>query len=409
MTEAFATCNGQRLTAARLHVANLGPWYAELEFEQDPAISGRVELQLGSTKLSGTLQVSNDGTFGLQRKARIVAGAGAWGSELPEKAYHNDAGVKAKNVAQDAAREAGETLGDFIPAVERVGADFVRQRGPARRTLELVAGPSVAWWVDYAGITNAGPRPTVEIDKNSYELLAYNPLTRIATLAIDDLNTIQIGAVLTERFDEPVVVREYEVTVTAEGGVRVVVWTGGAESGMSRLAQLLRGIAARAVDSKLFGKYRYRVLRMASDGRVELQIVRKQTGLPNILPVEQWPGVAGAHAELAAGAEVLVEFIEGDPSLPAVVGYAGKNGAGFVPDSLTFCESAQRAARQGDLVQSGGPGCSIILTPLPGNLAPSVLPSVPYLVSFSSNPLSVGPTAAPLYGAISTGSPKVKS
>jgi hypothetical protein len=76
--------------------------------------------------------------------------------------------------------------------------------------------------------------------------------------------------------------------------------------------------------------------------------------------------------------------------------------------SLAFCGSEQRAARQGDLVQSGGVGCCVVLTPLvPGPPGP-LTPATPYLISFSSSPSDVGPLAKPLFGAISNGSPKVK-
>ena len=123
-----------------------------------------------------------------------------------------------------------------------------------------------------------------------------------------------------------------------------------------------------------------------------------------------WPGIAGAHAELAPGTEVLVEFVEGSRTMPIVTHFAGRSGTGFVPVSIAFCNSVQAAARQGDLVQSGGVGTVVTLVPIPPAVpAPpnsAVVCGLPHLISFSSTPPTPG-TADPLYGAVSTGSPKV--
>jgi hypothetical protein len=408
MTDAFATLNGQGLQAVQLHVAARGPWYADCELQQDPPLSGKVTLKLGTLSCVGTIMPEASGTFGLQRMCRVVAGGGGWGKELGAKNYHNDAGVKASAVAQDAARETGEQLGGFLPAAERVGNDYVREKGAASRVLEEAAGKGVGWWVDFAGLTQVGSRGSLSPAKGSYQVLAYDPLQRLVTLAVDDAAAIDIGSVLTdERLQGPQTVHEYEVRIDKGGPLRVLAWTGG-DGSEGRLASLLRSIVERATDGKLFGKYRYRVVRMVAD-RVELQAVRRGAGLPDVLPVSMWPGVAGAHAELAPGAEVLVEFVEGDRTQPIITHFAGKGGPGFVPVSLALCGGKQAVARQGDLVQSGGVGAAIILTPVSGPSPPAILPGVPYLVSFSVDPAAVGPLAAPLYGAISTGSPKVRA
>lgn len=410
MTDAFASLDGQRLTKLRMVAANIGPWFAEVDLEEAPTVARRVTITVGALQLSGTLLPQQAGAFALQRKCRIIAGAAGWSQSLKARAYHSDAGIKARLVAEDAAREVGETLGAFVPAAERLGIDYVRQIGVASRTLEDVIG-GVAWWVDYAGVTHVGPRPAVAVDAAAYELLSFDPRARIATLAVDDPGAIVVGAtILSERLEAPQTVREVSLHVTADG-MRIVAWCGGGEAEAGRLAGLLTTIARRATDRPLTGLYRYRVIRMAADARVELQAVRKVVGLPDIMPVSQWPGVPGVHAELAPGAEVLVQFVEGDRSQPIVTHYAGPDGVGFVPVSLAFGGSVQAAARQGDLVQSGGAGCVAILTPLTGVGAPpnnAVVAGVPHLVSFSTDPLAVGPTAAPLYGAISTGSPKVR-
>ena len=120
--------------------------------------------------------------------------------------------------------------------------------------------------------------------------------------------------------------------------------------GRGALTQALASAVARLTDQRLHGVYRYRVLRLSVD-RVELQAVRKGAGLPDLLPVSMWPGVAGAHATLALGAEVLVQFVEGDRTMPIVTGFAGRGGQGHVPTLLEICTPGLPAARQGDAVQ----------------------------------------------------------
>lgn len=350
MTEVYVGVNGHRLTELRLTVGNVGPWFAECDFEGEPELSGRVTLTIDTLKLSGTLDPRASGTFGMQRKARIVGGAGGWSSSVGAKGYHNDAGVKARLVAEDAARAVGETLGVFVPASERVGRDYVRQVGPASRVLEDVIG-GVAWWVDYEGITHVGPRPSTSLEAKAYTVLAYDPRDRIATLGVDDPGAVRIGSIITERLDGPHTVRSLELKITA-GEMRLVAWCGGAETGRGQLADIMRAIVQRSTDGRLWGAYRYRVVRTAGE-RVELQAVRRIVGLPDLLPISMWPGVPGAYAELAPGAEVLVSFIEGDRAQPVVTHFAGVDGVGFVPGSLILGgKTGSPAARQGDGIEA---------------------------------------------------------
>jgi hypothetical protein len=346
----YASVDGHRLTAARLTVSNIGPWIADVDFEGSPDLAGRVRLTIGALALEGTLVATQSGVFGLQRRARIVAGAGAWADDVAAKQYHNDAGVKALTIAEDAARAVGETLGTLVPAAERVGRDYARQVGPASRALEDALG-GVAWWVDYAGVTHAGPRPAKAVPASAYTVLAYDPRDRTVDLGVNDPAKLTIGAMLvSDRLDEPVTIRELRLTVTAST-VRAKAWCGGTEGGYGHLAGLLRSIVQRSTDGQLWGHYRYRVVAMAGT-RVELQAVRQIVGLPDLLPLSIWPGIAGAHAELAPGAEVLVGFIEGDRAQPVVLAFAGADGPGFVPTSLTLggTEGAP-VARRGDVVE----------------------------------------------------------
>lgn len=348
----LATVSGHRVVELRLLVGNTGPWTAECDLEGDDAVSGSVTLEIAGgdapLRLQGT--VTESGVFGEQRKLRIVAGAGAWGNVVTAKGYHNDAGVKALLVATDAAREVGERLGSFAPAADRLGADYARHAGVASRALEDAAG-SLAWWVDHDGVTHVGGRPAgAQVDPDVVHVLEFDPRCLVATLAVDDMRALQIGSVLSDRLEAPQTVREFELHITPDSA-RVTAWCGGGASETGHLVGLLRAIAQRATDERLTGLYRYRVGGMQGD-RVLLQIVRRAAGLPDLLPVSMWPGVAGVHALLTPGAEVLVQFVEGLRTQPVITHFAGKDGVGFVPISLTIGGPVGLpAARQTDPVQ----------------------------------------------------------
>jgi len=345
----YASVNGERLTVVRLTVGNIGPWIADVDFEGAPSLAGRVTLKIDKLELVGTIVATQSGAHGLQRRARIIAGAGAWADPVEAKQYHNDAGVKAQLVASDAARAVGETLGSFVPVAERIGRDYARQTGPASRALEGVIG-GAAWWVDYAGLTQVGPRPSAPLEAKAYRVLAYDPRDQIVTLDVTDPGAVKIGSVISEGLEGPRVVRSLELRLTADE-LRVLAWVGGTELAHGPLTSVIRAIVQRTTDTVLHGHYRYRVVRMAGD-RVELQAIRKIVGLPDLLPLSFMPGIPGAHAELAPGAEVLVAFVEGDRAQPVVLAFAGKDTAGFVPVSLTLGGAAgSPAARQGDMVE----------------------------------------------------------
>jgi hypothetical protein len=332
MSQIYAGVGSFRATFVRLTVGNKGPWQADVDFDDVADVSGAVVLTIGALKLSGT--VVDSGVFGGSTRVRIVAGAGGWGAEVAAKGYHNDAGVKARIVADDAARAVGESLGSFLPTAERIGADYVRQAGPASTALEDALGGAL-WWVDYQGVTQCTPRPKTTPAPSAYQVLAYDPRDSVVTLAADDPSTIVVGSVLSGGgLDGSLTVRDLELTVD-KGELRIAALCGGEAAGDARLAGLLRSIIARATDGKLFGAYRYRVLKMSAD-RVDLQAVRKDAGLPDVANVSMWPGVAGSHATLTPGAEVLVQFIEGDRTMPIVTHFAGKDGTGFAPVLVTL-------------------------------------------------------------------------
>jgi hypothetical protein len=328
-----ATINGERATRVQLHVPGVGAWWADVDLEEAPELSEAAVIALDGLELHGTVLPLESGTHVLERRVRVVGGAGGWSTLLPAKPYHNDASIRAATVIEDAAREAGETLGDVAPVLERLGIDYVRRAGPAFRVLED-AGGGAPWWVAYDGRTHLGERSTQEALAGSYEVVEFHARDRLVTLVVDDLSAVGIGSILSERLDEPQTVRELVIDVGPDQ-TRARAWCGGEAGSRGRLADALRAVIRGAVADPLFGSWRYRVLEMSSD-RVKLQAVRQGAGLPDIQPVSMWPGLPGLHAELTPGALVLVEFIEGDRRNPIITHFAGKDGTGWTPANMTI-------------------------------------------------------------------------
>lgn len=332
------TVSGLQTQSMRLLIPSRGVWVADLDFLDVPALSGQVTIRAGNLSLVGTVIATESGTYGSQRRVRVVGGGGGWGTVLRPRAYHSDAGVSALTVAQDAAREAGETLGStWSPASSTLDPDYVRSSGPASRTLEDAIGPGVLWWVDYAGVTQVGQRATSQADSTLYEVLFFDPRSRVLTLGLDDLTAVGIGSTLARGLDSPVTVRDLEIDVSAER-IEVRAWCGGgtvASSALGRLEHAFEALVARDSDPRLYGPWLYRVI-SRSGSLLNLQAARVVDGLPDIMSIKMWPGVSGAYADVTPGAQVLVEFIGGQRSLPVVTHFGPTGSGGFVPVNVTL-------------------------------------------------------------------------
>jgi hypothetical protein len=363
--ELTINCNGQKVTRVVVHVPQAGVWWTDVDFDVAlPAtnLAGAAQVVVGPLSLSGTFAPARTGTFFQQSKARVLGGAGAWGKAVRAKSYHDDgAGVKATTVIQDLAREVGERVGTIVPSRARLGVDWDRRASVASEALSLVLG-STPWWVDYAGLTQVGPRPESEIGTD-YEVLTFDPRFGIATVTTETPQAITIGSVLRRKLNEPRIVREITIDVTSTA-VRLQCWCPDVVPARNRLLDLVAA-AVRAVAPELpYTKlYRYRVVEPnLGDHRWKLQPVKKAIGIEDISPADMRPGMAGLVAELMPGSEVLVGFIEADPGQPFILAHSPPDSPGWLPLSLTMAAlleikvgelAVQPAARLGDAVQAG--------------------------------------------------------
>ncbi len=138
----------------------------------------------------------------------------------------------------------------------------------------------------------------------------------------------------------------------------------------TRLLRALRALLPALLPREPYlGPRRYRVVRMrpsassSEQTRVELQIVSKAVGLPDALMVPVWAGAAGAHAELAPGAHVLVQFIDGDQGQPYVCAFSTRDDPGWRPVNATLDASATVKIGPGAASVELAHGSDTIMTP----------------------------------------------
>lgn len=316
--------NAIRATAVRTLIPCHGPWIADLDVDGDlpTAPSGISVITIGTATMRGTVDEDASGRRGDAAQARVVAGAGGWQKTVPKRHFEASSGVLSTAIFAATAAEVRETVVDTSPAI--VGVSYARSEGPASRVLH-----GRSWYVDLAGVTIVGPRPTLPATPD-IEILDWNPSTH--ALRFSSTSIVQPGTVFTDAKFGTLVARDVEQTFDASGA-RGTAWCSSSSRATAgtKLAQMLRSVAREAVADVYLRPHRYRVVTTRPDKRLVLQAVEKTSGVPDLVPCAFWPSAAGVTAELPNGAIVVVEFLDGNPAFPAITHVE----AGTVPTRVT--------------------------------------------------------------------------
>lgn len=323
--------NGDRLAGLYLVLPWRGVGTATLRVAGERAYAGTVVLSVGDVEIRCFVESSE--VFALETHVRVIFGSGGWRRIVAPRGHHNDAQVRAADVASVLAAEVGETI-EVDPAYSLpLGVDWAVPAGPAHRALDLVFAQRV-WWVGLDGITYARPRPTTDVT-GRLRVVSVDPRRGIADCSADDLSLLLPGSTFTDRrLGGTFLIREAEVW--SEGTtLRARAW-GGADFD-NELGTLLGELVLDALSRLSFpaGPYRYRVVEQVVD-RVNLQPVNPLLGLPDVGPIGMAPGLGGASARPALGSIVYVDFVEGDPGMPLVRSFARADDAGHVPLELAI-------------------------------------------------------------------------
>lgn len=382
-----ALVNASRAVSVRIVTQWRGVWFADVDLDPDDAKnppSGRVSLAIGAARLTGSVDPRGSGRFLNSVRLRIVGGGGGWDKPVTPQHFHNDAGVKSTQVYSATAGQVGETVNDLTPVAD--GVDFVRSAEAA----SLVTA-DVDWYVDLDGVTQIGPWPPASPDK-TLEILGFDPNTQRLDVSTDAI--VLPGTTFTDaRFDGTLTARDVEQVFDSNGS-RASIWCG--EAAASRLTGALESMVVHFSGRTYLRTYPYRYISDAGGGRLNLQAVDKSVGLPDVLPVTVWPGMAGLSATLTPSQTVRVAFLEGDPRQPIVVGFDAN-----LPSVVTIDAT--------DTVNLGGEGGAPV-----ARLGDAIIcympPTVPFTGTVGGLPaVGVLTVATPLMGVIQGGSPKVRS
>jgi hypothetical protein len=395
------TLGGFRCTDVRLTIPAWGLPYADVavDGEQAIAVGSQTSLVLADLTMS-TVTVMSGGPAVGRSFYKVVAGAGGWGSTLKKKSYANDAGVKLATVLRDAASDAGESIDlTTVDPTATVGTYFVRRADLACRLLEQLS-PG-AWYVGTDGVTRLGSRAASTIATTVPVTSQVDLARQRVTVSSESLAQFVPGLSF-----QGLSVVDVEHNVSAKGGLHSTLW------GMIGTGESQRMAAWRALFNQLDpnrayrGIYEYRVVSQSGE-RLDLQVVRVSTGLPDVQAVLPRPGVAGCKVQPALGSRVLVAFVNADPTNPVVTGFENAEASGYLPLNLTadatgtvaVGPSASGVALAGGGAAIGRVGDEITISSTQWTAAAPTAPSGGGLVTIS----------APLKGMITAGSPKSTS
>lgn len=381
-----ATLQGSSVSRAALLISRSGAWCLDVEAPGDLSLSGTVSSVLGSEVFTGECVPAVRARSGVNPWFRIAPGRG-WVKELPERAYKSVAGVRRARVLSDLAAEAGERFADLAGDTSTLGPFYVRLGGSTGADVLDALLPD-QWWVDAAGATHAGARPSDTFTAGTLE--HFDDRNRYARLLLDDVAGLAPGAKIAISSSETMVVESVRIEISG-GHARAHVWGGPEERAGSPFLAFLKLFFSQRNRSNLFARsWEYRVKRYAG-GFVDVSPMSKRYGLPAVNSLPLYAGVPGGFGEPKVGSVVLVSFVNGDPARPYVANVEGPWGGSFVPvtcgldatGDVDLGDASGRVLRSGDKiaitgVQAGAGVASVTVT-----LDPSV-------VTFGAGPPGTG-------------------
>lgn len=320
----MTTLGGEFASRARVQVPAYGLPFLDVELTEAVELTGETTLSIGG--LSQVCTVCSGGVAEGRARYRLVGGKGGWGSRLSGprdqgNSYNDDGGVKLSRVLTDAANECGETLG-ALPTT-RLGPHFARPVMYAYELLNYLAPR--AWYIDAAGVTQIGARPTGTYTGDA-TAVRIDQAGGVVELALDELDASLVPGVSITLADgtttPPATDVEYEVTpdrLTCR-----VYWR---PQRADRWAALFNACFPWL---RWVGDWEYRVVTQEGE-RLNLQPARVATGMPDLARVPVRPGVAGFKSEVKLGELVLVSFADRDGSRPQVTNHDHADSPGWIP------------------------------------------------------------------------------
>jgi hypothetical protein len=178
----LATINGEMLTSARVTFPRTGAWIYDGSTATGEVTEGSTATLTIADDMTITGTVIRSVEFEGATRFRAIGGKGGWTAPVRPKAYTSSAGLSFAPIAQDAARESGETLGTSLPK-DSVGTQYTRRSGPASQVFALLPD-GTDWWIDDAGVTQFGQRSTGLI-MTEFQSMDYDGRLGVLAMATD--------------------------------------------------------------------------------------------------------------------------------------------------------------------------------------------------------------------------------
>lgn len=337
---------GPVYAVARGHLIMLqrGTWVLDVELgalsvQTYGMPSGKCVVVFGGTPMTGTIDAASSGAFGPTATARIIGGGNGWSTAPPAQQWHADNGVLSTQVYETVASMVGEVLVDLAP--QPLGVDVVLSGSdPASAVFR-----DEPWFVDTTGTTYVGPRPPA-IPDASLVIRDWDPVQQKASFSCNAPLLPGTPLVDTRFGAATFTVASVEQIFDGNGSIGWA-WASapalpGASAGPATVAvDALKAAALQWTRAAYLRVYRYRFVLDQGDGpggppaRMALQAVAPSAGMPDLLPITPWSGVAGVISTLAPSQEVLVVFENADPTLPRIIGYSLATAGGEPPGAAS--------------------------------------------------------------------------
>lgn len=392
MLPSFMTCNGMRVATATIAVPRVGVWHADLTVDIDDgadAPSGEVTLETEHRTWRGTVR-RGEAWRGVA-KLRIVGGKGGMGNMVPPKSYR--AAIARLPIA-DALAASGESL-----AASADGSTLSRMlpfwTSPSATAAEVVARVCADLGVSWRMLDDG----TVWIGADTWPAWEL-PAKAMVTARWPDEGAVEIAdetlsAEPGTTFEGQRVGR-VEHRITADGA-RTVLFFDDRQTQSDTIRQTIARIARSATGVDYLALYRARIVAQNADGTLEVELDDKR--MPGMSHVPLRTFLPGVEVRVKSGGHVLVGFESGDPTRPVATLFDG----GAI-DSLTITAETKIVidAAEVDLVKSGGRQMAAV-----GDMVVVTIP--PGLVTQGAGSAAAPNTLPlPIYGTITTGSPKRK-
>ena len=337
----FASLAGVQVIRARVSIPYTGLWHADVWLEGVATVSGQQTLTIGPW--AGKCSVARQIDFAGQTMVRLVAGAGGWSRVPASPLFWADASLS--TVLGDVASSVGEQV--HVQADRAVSPFYVLDgQTPASTALQDLAG--AGWWVDLAGVTQVGTRPSPVI-ASPFTIRDVDGPPGVYHVETESIADWVPGATFSGPTASGTVSRVTHFLEAGRLSTEVMV-PRTASATTDRLRDAIRAILGQMMPGWIYLATWAYTVESTSGGPSGVTVDAAPPdgmGLPSVTGLPLRADASGSVAAPAVGSKVLVGFVAGDRYSPEIRGLDGST----APTSVWLGQGTMPLARLGDQVQ----------------------------------------------------------